>query len=151
MAAESKITTSTSSSPQSTVSTQKQQQTKMAPVILNLLKTYPVNLKENLKKICDALELSYDIKDTKSQLQFLIDDTVKNDTTLEHKIREIANEMIKSRKESKSDESILIPNPSHNLSRSPVAVISIPSPTRPPPVPLIIETTIDDLNSQDSL
>ena len=72
----------------------------MAPTIITLLKTHPVSLTENLKKICHEIGLK-PTKVIKTKMQCEIDDLVSNQPELEVKIREMAEEMIHNAKKNR--------------------------------------------------
>ena len=62
--------------------------------IISLLQSHPVSLKENLQNICNALELTFDPKDTKTHLTVQIETLLLKETVLKSKVREIAVTMM---------------------------------------------------------
>ena len=78
----------------------------MTPTISSLLKGHPVNLKENLIKICDALGIQVNSADVKKQkMQTDIEELVKTYEVYEQTVKDMACEMKKeyiSRKTEKS-------------------------------------------------
>ena len=113
----------------------------MSRSISNLLNTHPVSRNDNLRTIALALDLNPPLDHKKAQLQSAIEDFLKSETDLEAHVRDIAQTIIHESKQVKSNEcdvpmdtgitpSSLTAIPSTaTLSRSPIRVVSIPTPS----------------------
>ena len=60
---------------------------------MNLLKTHPVSLVENLRQICDVLGLDMSQKKIKVMMQTEIDNFLIKEPDLEPNVREIVNQI----------------------------------------------------------
>ena len=109
----------------------------MSPTISTLLNSHPVSRNDNLRKIAMALDLNPPQEHKKVQIQSAIEDYLTKEPDLEQLVREIAQTIILDSKSTRSDSDTPMDtdNSSLNataatvsLSRSPIRVVSIPTP-----------------------
>ena len=121
----------------------------MSRTISSLLNAHPVNRKDNLHKIASALHLDLPQENKNAQLQSAIEEFLKSEPELESLVRNIAQTIIQEGKLTKPDDSVIamdteastsglnVPSTISTLSRSPIRVISTPTP------PSAIDTQAD--------
>ena len=118
--------------------------------LLGLLQTHPVNRKDNLGKIAEALEIEFDTKERKTDLTLKIESALKDDPDLERTVRAIATvfldeyEQVKADKKKNEREKNLAPEVTP-LVRSPTFTLTMPSPPKDD-----TQTTQDDLFTQNT-
>ena len=61
--------------------------------IMALLKTHPISLKDNLQSICSDLNIEFDLKETRTELQVKIDDHSKTNQNTGEKVRNLVKKM----------------------------------------------------------
>jgi hypothetical protein len=100
----------------------------MAKAIMTILKTYPVQLKENLMGITHALGIHHPEKPSISTLCVEIKNHVKDSPDLENKVREMTDKIMLDHKRKKSDRA-------PSLTGSPTKNATIPPTPLPPSEP----------------
>ena len=117
----------------------------MAPTIITLLKTHPVSLTENLKKICHEIGLK-PTKLTKTKMQCEIDDLVSKQPNLEEKVREIAEEMTHNAKKNRENHNSEPHHPQdENQSPQNPQTTTL---SAPPPYPIEVASLFESINNE---
>ena len=72
--------------------------------LIGLLQTHPVNRKDNLGKIAEALEVEYDVKERKTDLTLKIEGVLKENPELEPTVRAIATVILDDYEQMKAEK-----------------------------------------------